>query len=59
MRAWSRLHHTNVLPFLGYALEDGKYPLLISEWMENGTVMSYLNDNPHCNITYMVNELVI
>ena len=45
IRVWSNLHHQNVLMFLGYALEGGDYPLLVSEWMENGTVQTYVQRN--------------
>lgn len=57
IRVWSRLKHPNVLAFLGYALEGEDYPLLISEWMENGTAMSYVNENPDCDITNMVSSM--
>ena len=51
------MDHKNVLAFLGYALEGEDYPLLISEWMENGTAMSYVNMNPDCDVTYMVSAV--
>ena len=44
IRVWSALKHPNVLKFLGFILEDKDCPLLISEWMENGTVNRYLKD---------------
>ena len=42
IRVWSNLRHPNVLMFLGYALEGGDYPLLVSEWMENGNALDYV-----------------
>ncbi|TDL17329.1 kinase-like protein [Rickenella mellea] len=45
LRLWARLSHPNVLPLLGYCLNFGPYPALISEWMENGTVLEYLEKN--------------
>lgn len=44
---WSKLRHENVLELLGYSTcEDTGYPLLISEWMQNGTAWSYVRNNP-------------
>lgn len=42
---WSELEHRNILPFIGYTLEirDGLHFMsLVSEWMENGTVLDYV-----------------
>ena len=47
IRMWANLVHVNVLPFLGYALEPRtRYPIIISEWMRNGSAWSYLQNNP-------------
>ena len=54
IRVWSNLHHPNVLMFLGYALEGGDYPLLVSEWMENGTAKVYVHQHPQCDIKLIV-----
>ncbi|KXN92898.1 Serine/threonine-protein kinase HT1 [Leucoagaricus sp. SymC.cos] len=45
---WSRLHHPNILRFLGLADDLGRHgvPALISPWCNNGTVMEYLKDRP-------------
>jgi len=37
IRVWAKLSHPNVLPLLGYTME-GKYPSLLSEWMERGSL---------------------
>ena len=42
IRVWSRLRHINVLPLLGYAIQDSGLPSLISEFMDNGTVLRYV-----------------
>lgn len=42
MKIWSTLQHKNVLPLLGYVIEDGKLPNLISEWMVDGSLFEYL-----------------
>ena len=40
---WSKLHHSNVLPLLGYTFDrDTGFPVLVSEWMENGNALSYV-----------------
>ena len=43
---WSRLkRHRNVLPLLGFAFDtDTGYPMLISEWMDNGNALSYVQN---------------
>ena len=44
---WSKLQHPNVLPLLGFAFDnDTGYPMLISEWMENGSAWEYINKTP-------------
>ncbi|THH07806.1 hypothetical protein EW145_g3134 [Phellinidium pouzarii] len=52
IRVWSKLGHRNILPLLGYLVE-GEYPSLISEWMENGTVSTYINEHPECDVLHM------
>ncbi|KAH8115011.1 kinase-like domain-containing protein, partial [Phellopilus nigrolimitatus] len=50
---WSGLDHPNILPFCGYMLE-GKFPSLISEWTENGTVKKYLERHPDHDLLPLV-----
>ncbi|KAI5121784.1 hypothetical protein M0805_009595 [Coniferiporia weirii] len=50
---WSKLDHPNVLSFKGYMIENG-YPSLISEWIEDGTLMEFLKVNPRTDIEAMV-----
>ncbi|KAK6978010.1 TKL/TKL-ccin protein kinase [Favolaschia claudopus] len=42
---WRRLHHPNVLPFLGISLDLGLSPALISPLCASGSVMKYLKEN--------------
>lgn len=42
---WSKLKHRNVLPLMGLAIFKG-YLSMISGWMENGDMTSYLKQNP-------------
>ncbi|EJC99186.1 kinase-like protein [Fomitiporia mediterranea MF3/22] len=50
---WSKLDHPNILPLQGFALE-GAYPLVISEWLENGTVREYLQSHPQQDVGPMI-----
>ncbi|KAG6814687.1 hypothetical protein H0H93_012588, partial [Arthromyces matolae] len=45
---WGQLVHPNILPIFGFfRLADSGRPCLVSPWMENGTVTTYLNNNPN------------
>jgi len=52
---WKWLRHNNVLPFLGVSLEP---PLLsiISDRMENGTIMDFIKLHPDFNRLHLVSE---
>ncbi|PBK82462.1 kinase-like protein [Armillaria gallica] len=53
---WRQLHHPNVLPFLGVN-EDLFAPryCLVSPWMVNGNIMSYIEAHPdHNRLTSLV-----
>ncbi|PVF95333.1 kinase-like protein [Serendipita vermifera] len=41
-RVWNSLCHDNILPFLGYCDQFGKYGALISPWYENGNARCYM-----------------
>ncbi|KZO97461.1 kinase-like protein, partial [Calocera viscosa TUFC12733] len=49
---WQRLHHINIVPFLGIAdyakIRPGVIPqlCLVSPWMAGGNIMDYLKTNP-------------
>ncbi|KAL5513805.1 hypothetical protein ACEPAH_4206 [Sanghuangporus vaninii] len=52
---WAKLKHSNVLPLLGYALEEKtKYPLLVSEWMENGSAWAFVTTHQDCDLMHIV-----
>ncbi|KAH8114408.1 kinase-like domain-containing protein [Phellopilus nigrolimitatus] len=59
LRIWSGLHHPNVLPLLGFTIDDGVYPALISSWMTNGTVIQYLKENPTSSKLSMVKGIAL
>ncbi|KAF8331383.1 kinase-like domain-containing protein [Cantharellus anzutake] len=50
MGVWSKLDHPHILKFLGFAVEgDGcdVKGVLVSPWCPNGSVLEYLEKNPH------------
>ncbi|CAE6413358.1 unnamed protein product [Rhizoctonia solani] len=42
---WSKLDHPNILPLMGLALYRG-YISMVSEWMSDGNLTSYIRTNP-------------
>ena len=52
---WKWLRHDNILPFLGVSLES---PLLsiISDRMENGSIMNFIKLHPNFNRLLLVSE---
>ncbi|KIJ13858.1 hypothetical protein PAXINDRAFT_13406 [Paxillus involutus ATCC 200175] len=42
MRIWTNLDHINILPLLGTTMGFGRLPAMISPWLENGALSSYL-----------------
>lgn len=55
LRIWTNLNHPNILPCLGFAV-DGNSPRLVSQWMENGNLIQYLEKNPGTNRMDMVSS---
>ncbi|CUA74667.1 hypothetical protein RSOLAG22IIIB_11389 [Rhizoctonia solani] len=45
---WSRCKHPGIIPFLGFA-RHGECILLISPWMDNGSLADYIERYPRCN----------
>ena len=44
LHIWSKARHAFVLPLLGFYVDDSQLVHLVSEWMENGTLLDYM---PH------------
>lgn len=50
-----KLHHVNILPFLGLSLEDSKFlgqdqlPSVVTPWMDNGNLMEYVQKHSTMN----------
>lgn len=52
---WSRLNHDNVLALLGFVFDElTGFPLLVSEWMVNGSSLSYVKRNSSCDLLHLV-----
>lgn len=49
---WRYAKHPNVTPFFGYCPERG--PCLVMEWMQNGTLISFIQEHPECNRRLLV-----
>ena len=50
---WKNLNHKNVLLFLGMAVIDG-IPCTVSKWMENGTMVNYLENHANVDVLALV-----
>jgi hypothetical protein len=46
--AWKGLRHPNMLPLLGVTIIGYRF-VMVSEWMTNGHVRKYLENNPVAN----------
>ncbi|OCB91670.1 kinase-like protein [Sanghuangporus baumii] len=51
---WSKLKNSRILPLEGFYLEDNNYPSLVSRWMENGTVLKYLESNSDTDLLKLI-----
>ena len=47
--AWKHLQHINILPLLGATIGDNKLSL-ISEWMDQGNIVQYLDRVEHLEV---------
>ena len=56
VQVWSSLDHTNILPLLGYILEEKNFPTLVSEFMENGTALQYVLQHPELDVIGIVSD---
>ncbi|KAG1721982.1 kinase-like domain-containing protein [Suillus paluster] len=44
-RARKQLQHQNILPLLGFSNEFGQLPAMVSPWIHNGSLTTYLEQN--------------
>ncbi|OCB91027.1 WD40 repeat-like protein [Sanghuangporus baumii] len=55
IHVWSKLRHENFLSLLGYAFDaETGFPLLVSEWMDNGSAWNYANLRPEDSVFNLV-----
>ncbi|EIN03690.1 kinase-like protein, partial [Punctularia strigosozonata HHB-11173 SS5] len=52
---WRRLSHRNIVPFLG--VSPRHHLCIVSEWMEHGDVMSYLERFPQANRLQLITDV--
>jgi hypothetical protein len=50
---WKQLEHENILPCLGITEMD-RIPCTVSEWMENGTMNTYLKNHVDVDVLELV-----
>jgi hypothetical protein len=53
---WKQLEHPNLLPLVG-AKKASQTLIVVSEWMENGTVLEFINAFPETNRLKLVRIL--
>lgn len=58
MYAWSKCEHPGILGVLGFA-RFGNHILLVSPWMEKGSIPSYIAGNPLCNRLQMARTFFV
>ncbi|KAJ7622667.1 kinase-like domain-containing protein, partial [Mycena polygramma] len=55
---WQHLQHPFILPLIGIDRETFPSSLcMVSPWMENGTVLKYLNDHGRANVDKLLSEI--
>ncbi|KIK92334.1 hypothetical protein PAXRUDRAFT_147572 [Paxillus rubicundulus Ve08.2h10] len=47
IRVWLNLDHINVLPLFGTTMGFGRFPAMVCPWLEDGTLLSYLERWDH------------
>ncbi|EIN04626.1 kinase-like protein, partial [Punctularia strigosozonata HHB-11173 SS5] len=47
--------HPNIVPFIG--VEPGNYACIVSEWMDNGDVLSYLEYHPSADRVRLITDI--
>lgn len=54
---WNRLNHKRIVPLRGYALDCDGTPSLISPWLDNGDVLTYLKKHPFADRRALVRQV--
>ena len=50
---WAWLRHENILPFVGITIQSNRFSV-VSEWIPNGDIMSFVAQNPGRNLFPLV-----
>jgi len=45
LKIWAKLSHLNILPLLGFVLDENGWPSFVSPWIEHGTLHHYMKDH--------------
>ena len=53
---WAWLRHENILPFVGIAMQSNRF-WVVSEWLPNGDIVSFVAQNPGRNLFPLVRWL--
>ena len=53
---WKWISHPNVVPFLGFSEVPERFSM-VSEWMPNGNVRDYVQENPEISRLQLVCEI--
>ncbi|KAL5480667.1 hypothetical protein ACEPAI_9607 [Sanghuangporus weigelae] len=56
LHVWSSLRHENVLRLSGYSFDSYGYPLVVTDWMDDGSAWDYVNSNPDCDVVRLLTE---
>ncbi|THH06166.1 hypothetical protein EW145_g4266 [Phellinidium pouzarii] len=53
---WAKLNHINILPLRGFIIDDNinRFPSLVSDWMEEGSVLDYIKGHPGCDLRPLI-----
>ncbi|KAI5122714.1 hypothetical protein M0805_009767 [Coniferiporia weirii] len=52
---WSKLKHRNLILLLGFVNNpESGLPSLVSEWMEHGSVLAYVEGHPECDVLHLI-----
>lgn len=51
---WSCLKHPNVAELMGYLFNEHNDAIIVSKWMEKGTALHYVKENPLVDVRSLV-----
>ena len=55
---WNTLRHTNVLALVGVTMTESRF-VMVSEWMENGNMNTFVKKNANANRLDLVRFLLV